>query len=127
MSISRVRGTAGQLESAHAGQLDIDQQEVGDHSAQYHERLLGVARHAHRVAFAAQRGGSELQADRSVVHHDDGFARHETREYSVCGKEATRRHTNVATQMGGSPCKFHDAIPKVDGERRLPSIGWNGT
>src|ERR1039457_2644470 len=109
--------TAGQLESAHTGQLDIDQQEVGDHSPQYHERLLGVARHTHRVAFAAQRGGSELQADRSVVHHDDGFARHETREYSVCGKEATRRHTN-----GRFPCKFHDAIPKVDGERRLPSI-----
>src|ERR1019366_8286537 len=87
---------ARQLQTVHAGQLEVDQQEAGDQGAERDERLFGGGRQMHLVAFAAQHGGGELQTDRRVVHNEDGFTSHETREYSADEGQTTMPNVNGA-------------------------------
>jgi hypothetical protein len=68
----------GQLQTVHAGQLDVHQQQIRDHAAQHHERFFGAGRQMHLVTFTAQHSGCEPEVHRRVIHHNDGFTCHAT-------------------------------------------------
>jgi hypothetical protein len=57
-TMSRVRGilldAAGEFQAIHAGQLDVDQHQVGVQRAQHLQRLLGIAGGVNLVTFFTQ-------------------------------------------------------------------------